>query len=150
MWKSFSRATWCNSCFSWTAEVYTWCARENTVKRVIEKRHTLHEALSEHWQIKGRICHVLRKSWLWQWFFLGSCRKLIKTCPGQYHAIQSVDYIQSTLEKWKGGECEEDMDEWSDGPVDMVNFFCSWTCRMHRPRYAFDSTTLYLSTNDSK
>ena len=43
-------------------------------------------------------------------------RSLQKVNQDLYHAIQSVNYIQSTLEKWRGGECEEEMDEWNGGP----------------------------------
>ena len=45
-------------------------------------------------------------------------RSLQKVIQDLYHAIQSVNYIQSTLKKWRGGECEEDMDEWNGGPYD--------------------------------
>jgi hypothetical protein len=48
-------------------------------------------------------------------------RSLQKVNQDLYHAIQLVNYIQSTLEKWRGGdpepgECEEEMDEWNGGP----------------------------------
>jgi hypothetical protein len=45
-------------------------------------------------------------------FFLGPCRKLIKTYTTRYNQLTN----SQRWKKWRGGECEEDMDEWNGGP----------------------------------